>query len=432
MPDFRIIFRSMRYKNYRLFFIGQAISLTGTWMQIIALAWLVYRLTDSALLLGVVGFSSQIPAFLLAPFAGVAADRYNRRRILIATQVLAMIQAFILAGLVISGVVAVWHIIILSVFIGMIGSFEIPLRHAFVVEMIGKRQDLNNAIALNASLFNAARLIGPSVAGVLIALFGEGICFLLNAISYIAVLITLIAIKVPQRHNPVLRKHVFQELKDGFIYAFNSMPIKATLFMLALISLMGVPYQVLMPIFARDIFHAGPVALGYLMGVSGLGALAGAICLAARKSSAGLGRIIALSSVVFGAGIMVFGLSKTMLLSLPVIFIIGFAMMVQMAAGNIVLQTVVEEDKRGRIMSLYTMAFMGTMPLGSLMAGVLAERIGAPNTLLLGGVCCIIGGAVFAGKLKILRKQAQQVYARKNILPEAAQGIEAASGLKGV
>jgi MFS family permease len=432
MPDFRIIFRSMKYKNYRLFFFGQAISLTGTWMQIIALAWLVYRLTDSALLLGVVGFSSQIPAFLLAPFAGVAADRYNRRRILIATQVLAMIQAFILAGLVISGNIAVWHIIILSVFIGMIGSFEIPLRHAFVVEMIGKRQDLNNAIALNASLFNAARLIGPSAAGVLIALFGEGICFLLNAISYIAVLITLIAIKVPQRHNPVSRKHVFQELKDGFIYAFNSMPIKATLFMLALISLMGVPYQVLMPIFARDIFHAGPVALGYLMGVSGLGALAGVIYLAARKSSAGLGRIIALSSVVFGAGIMAFGLSKTMLLSLPVIFIIGFAMMVQMAAGNIVLQTAVEEDKRGRIMSLYTMAFMGTMPLGSLMAGVLAERIGAPNTLLLGGMCCIIGGAVFAGKLKILRKQAQQVYAGKNIMPEAAKGIEAASGLKGV
>jgi MFS family permease len=432
MPDFRIIFRSMKYKNYRLFFFGQAISLTGTWMQIIALAWLVYRLTDSALLLGVVGFASQIPTFLLAPFAGVAADRYNRRRILIATQVLAMIQAFVLAGLVISGNIAVWHIIILSVFIGLVSSFEIPLRHAFVVEMIGKRQDLNNAIALNASLFNAARLIGPSAAGVLIALFGEGICFLLNAISYIAVLITLIAIKVPKRHSPISRKHVFQELKDGFIYAFNSMPIKATLFMLALISLMGVPYQVLMPIFAKDIFQAGPTALGYLMGVSGLGALAGAIYLAARKSSAGLGRIIALSSVVFGAGIMAFGLSKTMFLSLPVIFVIGFAMMVQMAAGNIVLQTVVEEDKRGRIMSLYTMAFMGTMPLGSLMAGVLAERIGAPNTLLLGGMCCIIGGVVFAGKLKILRKQVQQVYARKNIMPEAAQGIEAASGLKGV
>jgi MFS family permease len=432
MIDFKAVFRSMKYRNYRLFFIGQTVSLTGTWMQIIALSWLVYRLTNSALLLGLVGFASHVPTFLLAPFAGVAADRYNRRAILIVTQVLAMTQAFILAGLVISGNIAVWHIIVLSIFLGFVSSFEIPLRHSFIIEIVDKRQDLGNAIALNASLFNGARLLGPSIAGVLIAFFGEGVCFLLNAFSYLAVLLTLMAMRMARRKVKTNRKHVLHELKEGFVYAFSFKPIRAVLFMLALISLMGVPYQVLMPVFARDIFHGGPATLGYLMGVSGLGALSGAVYLANRKNVLGLGKIIALSSGAFGLMIIFFGLSKTMFISLPVIFVVGFAMMVQMAAGNTFLQTVVDEDKRGRVMSLYTMAFMGTMPLGSLAAGALAQRIGAPSTLLIGGVFCIVGAFVFASRLKMLRKQVHPVYVKKNIIPEVAEGIEAASGLKGV
>jgi MFS family permease len=432
MMNLKIIFRSMKHRNYRLFFIGQGISLTGTWMQLIALSWLVYRLTNSAMLLGLVGFAGQIPTFILAPIAGVVADRYNRRRILITTQALAMIQAVILTGLFFFGNIAVWHIMVLSVFLGLVSAFEIPLRHAFIVEIVDSRQDLGNAIALNSSLFNAARLIGPSIAGVLIAVVGEGACFFINAISYSAVLVTLTAIKVVPRKVQITQKHIFQELKEGFVYAFNFGPIKTILLILALISLMGVPYQVLMPVFVRDVFHKGPEVLGYLMAVSGAGALAGAIYLAARKSVIGLSRIIALYSGIFGAGIIFFGLSRTILFSMPAIFIAGFAMMVQMAASNTVLQTVVEEDKRGRVMSMYTMAFMGTMPMGSLLAGGLADRIGAPNTVLIGGVCCIIGAFVFAGKLKALRREARPIYIKKGIIPEVAEGIEAASGLKGL
>ena len=430
--DFKAVFRSMKHKNYRLFFIGQGVSLTGTWMQLIALSWLVYRMTNSALLLGLVGFAQQVPTFLLAPIAGVAADRYNRRRILIASQALAMIQAVVLTGLFFFGNIAVWHIMVLSVFLGLVSAFEIPLRHAFIVDIVDDRKDLGNAIALNSSLFNSARLIGPSVAGILIAIVGEGACFLINAISYLAVLITLTAIKVPLRKAITPHKHIFQELKEGFVYAFNFTPIRIILFMLALISLMGVPYQVLMPVFARDVFHRGPEALGFLMTVSGAGALLGAIYLASRKSVIGLSRVIALSSGIFGVGIILFGLSKTILLAIPMIFVAGFAMMVQMAASNTVLQTVVEEDKRGRVMSMYTMAFMGTVPLGSIIAGGLADIIGAPNTVLIGGVCCVIGSFVFAGKLRALREKARPIYVKKGIIPEVAEGIEAASGLKGL
>ena len=430
--DFKAVFRSMKHKNYRLFFIGQGVSLTGTWMQLIALSWLVYRMTNSALLLGLVGFAQQVPTFLLAPIAGVAADRYNRRRILIASQALAMIQAVVLTGLFFFGNIAVWHIMVLSVFLGLVSAFEIPLRHAFIVDIVDDRKDLGNAIALNSSLFNSARLIGPSVAGILIAIVGEGACFLINAISYLAVLITLTAIKVPLRKAITPHKHIFQELKEGFVYAFNFTPIRIILFMLALISLMGVPYQVLMPVFARDVFHRGPEALGFLMAVSGAGALLGAIYLASRKSVIGLSRVIALSSGIFGVGIILFGLSKTILLAIPMIFVAGFAMMVQMAASNTVLQTVVEEDKRGRVMSMYTMAFMGTVPLGSIIAGGLADIIGAPNTVLIGGVCCVIGSFVFAGKLRALREKARPIYVKKGIIPEVAEGIEAASGLKGL
>jgi len=412
------IFRALRHRNYRLFFGGQSISLVGTWMQQVAMSWMVYRLTNSALLLGIVGFSGQIPAFFLTPLAGVIADRYNRHRVLIVTQTLAMLQALILSVLVLTNRITVGQIVALSIFLGLVNSFDIPVRQAFTVEMIEEREDLGNAIALNSSMVNAARLIGPSLAGVLIAAFGEGICFLLNGVSYLAVIGSLLAMKIAPRKIKPPDTHVLHELKEGFVYAFNSTPIKFILILLSLVSLMGVPYQVLMPVFARDIFHGGSITLGFLMAMSGIGALTGAIYLASRKSVIGLGKIIPLFSGLFGLAVIAVALSGVLWFSMPVICVAGFAMMVQMAASNTVLQTIVEEDKRGRIMGLFTMAFMGMVPFGSLLAGSLASKIGAPNTLLLGGTCCVIGALMFVRKLPSLRERIRPIYIEKGIIPE--------------
>ena len=419
--DFRLVFRALQYRNYRLFFGGQSISLIGTWMQSIAMSWLVYRLTNSALLLGIVGFVGQLPSFLLMPFAGVIADRYNRHRILIVTQVLAMLQAAVLSVLVLTNTIAVWHILVLSVLLGLINAFDMPVRQAFTVEMIEKREDLGNAIALNSSMVNIARLVGPSVAGILIAVVGEGICFLLNGVSYLAAIGVLLAMKIAPRKIKPPDTHVLHELKEGFVYAFNSTPIKFILILLSLVSLMGVPYQVLMPVFARDIFHGGSITLGFLMAMSGIGALTGAIYLASRKSVIGLGKIIPLFSGLFGLAVIVVALSRVLWFSMPVICVAGFAMMVQMAASNTVLQTIVEEDKRGRIMGLFTMAFMGMVPFGSLLAGSLASKIGAPNTLLLGGTCCVIGALIFVRKLPSLREKIRPIYIEKGIITEVTK-----------
>lgn len=428
--ELRFIFRALRHKNYRLFFGGQSISLIGTWMQQIAMSWFVYRMTNSAFLLGLVGFVSQIPAFLLTPLAGVLADRYNRHRILVITQILAMLQALVLSILVLTDTIAVWHIVGLSMFLGLVNSFDIPVRQAFTVEMIENREDLGNAIALNSSMVNMARLIGPSIAGILIAAFGEGICFLINAVSYIAVIVSLLAMKIAPRKITAADRHILHDLKEGFIYAFGFAPIRYILILLGLVSLLGVPYQILMPIFARDIFHGGPKTLGFLMAMAGVGALMGAIYLAGRRSVIGLGKIIALSSGFFGLGIIMLALSRTLWLSMVVIGMAGFAIMVQMAASNTVLQTIVEEDKRGRVMSFYTMAFIGMAPFGSLLAGSLASKAGAPNTLLLGGVCCIIGALVFSRKLPAIREKIRPIYIKKGIIPEVARGIEAALGVE--
>lgn len=367
-------------------------------MQYIAVSWLVYRLTHSPFILGAVGFIGQIPAFILTPFAGAIADRHNRRNILIATQSLAMIQALTLSVLILTRQIQVWHIVVLSVFLGIINSFDLTIRQAFTVEMLDHREDLGNAIALNSSMVNAARLIGPSIAGVLIATAGEGVCFLLNAISYVPVIIALAAMKILQKKATVPTRHILHEIKEGLSYAFNSVPIRSILLLLCLVSFMGVPYQVLMPVFARDVFHGGPRTLGFLVAMSGLGAFIGAIYLAARKSLLGLGKIIALTSGLFGTGLIAFSLSRTLWLSMIILLLSGFGMMVQMASSNTILQTIVDEDKRGRIMSFYTMAFMGIAPFGSLLAGTLANKIGAPNTLLMGGFCCIIGACIFGSK----------------------------------
>jgi MFS family permease len=424
------IFRSLRYRNYRLFFGGQSVSLIGTWIQRIAMPWLVYHLTNSAFLLGVVGFAGQIPTFFLSPFAGVLTDRWNRYYIIIITQIVAMIQALILAFLFFLGVIKVWQIILLSVFLGCVNAFDIPARQSFVVEMVGKKEDLGNAIALNSSMVNGARLLGPSIAGILIASAGEGICFLLNGLSYIVVIVSLLMMKIVPRETKNQNTHVFKELKEGFSYTFGFAPIKSVIVLLGLVSLMGMPYTVLMPVFAKDILHGSSHTFGFLMGASGLGALIGAIYLASRKSVLGLERIIPLSAGIFGFGLIAFSLSRIFLVSLALMVIMGLGMMLEMASSNTILQTIVDDNKRGRVMSFYTMAFMGTAPFGSLLAGGLANSIGTPNTLIICGISCILGAIIFASKLSELKQMVHPIYERSGIISEVFSGIQTATELK--
>lgn len=427
MAHIRQTFRALANKNYRFFFIGQSISLVGTWMQQVAMSWLVYRLTGSALWLGLIGFLGQAPAFFLTPFAGVLADRYKRHRILMTTQILAMSQAIVLFVLVLTDIISLWHIIVLSILFGLINAFDIPARHAFTIEMIDKKEDLSNAIALNSSMVNLARLIGPSVAGIIIASAGEDLCFLLNALSYVAVIIALFMMKISGQPPALRQVSILAHLREGFSYAFGFPPIRYILFLLGLVSLMGVPYQVLMPIFAKEIFQGGPATLGFLMSMAGIGALIGAVYLAGRKTVLGLGKIIGIAAIVFGLGLFLFARSTNLWFSFVIVCIAGFAMMVQMAASNTVLQTVVDEDKRGRVMSFYTMAFMGTAPFGALIAGWLASKIGAPSTLMIGGICCVAGGIAFLRKLPIVRETIRPVYLKKGIIQEIIRDIREVS-----
>jgi MFS family permease len=424
------MWRALNHRNYKLFFSGQTISLIGTWMTRIATSWLVYRLTSSAFLLGVVGFAGQIPSFVLAPFAGVLVDRWNRHKLLIATQILALLQSLALAILTLTGLINIWHVVLLSVFQGLINAFDMPARQAFVVEMVEKREDLANAIALNSSMVNAARLLGPSIGGVIIAAVGEGWCFMLDAISYLAVIASLLAMKIiPRMTKRTGNANVLQQLREGWWYAFKFAPIRNVLLLLAIVSLVGIPYTVLMPVFANEILHGGPNTLGLLMAASGVGALAGAMFLAARKSVLGLGKYIPLMAGAFGAGLMAFSFSRALWLSFVLMIVTGLGFMVQMAASNTVLQTIVEEDKRGRVMSFYTMAFMGTTPFGSLLAGSVAEKIGAPYTLFFGGVGCVLGALWFAKTLPDLRRDVRPIYVKIGILPEMAEGIQQTSEL---
>lgn len=426
----RTILRALKYKNYRLFFGGQIISLTGTWMQQVAVSWLVYRLTNDAFLLGVVGFSSQIPTFLVSPFAGVIADRISRHKILIATQTLSMLQAIGLVFLFYNGSINVLHVIILNSFLGLINGFDIPVRQAFVVEMVDKKEDLGNAIALNSMMFNAARLIGPSAAGLLIAALGEGLCFLLNGVSYIAVIIALLAMKI--NFTPQEKKHrqITKELKEGLSYTWKFKPIRVLLMLVGLVSLTGMPYVVLMPIFARDILGGGSDTLGFLLGAVGIGALIGAVFLASRKTVLGLGKIIRNTTTLFGIVLILFSLSREFLLSQLLMVGAGFSVMVQMSSSNTIIQTLVDDDKRGRVMAFYTMAFMGTMPLGSLIAGSFASKIGAPFTLIVGGVFCLLGASAFAYTLPALRKIVRPIYMQMGIIKEVADGLQSATNMR--
>lgn len=412
--------RALRSRNYRLFFSGQSVSLIGTWITRIATSWLVYRLTGSALLLGVVGFCGQIPTLILSPFTGVLVDRWDRHRILVMTQVLSMLQSLALAILAFTGLITVGQVLVLQVAQGIINSFDTPARQAFVVEMIEDRADLPNAIALNSSMVNATRIIGPSIGGVLIALVGEGWCFMVDAISYIAVIISLLLMHVVRRERSAKEQPVLDELRSGFRYARASRPIRVALMLLAIVSTMGMPYTVLMPAIAAKVLHGGPHTLGFLMTASGLGALAGALYLASRSTVVGLGRVIAAATLTFGIGLAIFALSTQLWLSLLVLPIVGAGFMIQMAATNTIIQTIVEEEFRGRVMAFYTMAFLGTAPIGSLIAGVAADRIGEPYTVLLGGLLCMAAAAWFMSKLPVLREAVRPIYIERGILSAQA------------
>lgn len=407
LEQIRHLFRALRAANYRLYFIGQGISLIGTWMQTLAMSWLVYRLTHSAFLLGVVGFATQIPMLVLGPLAGVLGDRWNRHRLLIGTQAFLMIQAGFLSLLVLSHWIRGWHIVALGMFLGVVNAFDMPTRHAFVPQLVNTKEELSNAIALNSLLFNGARFIGPSIAGILVATVGEGLCFALNALSYLAVIVALLAMKgipdPPSKPSGELRK----AFRHGLSYAYHCLPIRAVILLVALVSFLGMSFQVLLPVFAKDIFRGGPDTLGFLMSGMGAGAIVAALALASRKSVQGLESIIPEGALIFGLGLAVLSRVRFFPVALLLISIIGFGMMTQMVASNTLIQTLVDEEKRGRIMSLYTTAFMGIAPFGSLFAGALAHRIGAENAVLIGGVSCTLGALGFMKSLPSIRQWIQ-------------------------
>lgn len=402
------LFRALQHRNYRLYFLGQGISLVGSWMQQVAVMWLVYRLTDSAFLLGVVGFLSQIPNLFLSPFVGVLADRWNRHTMFIATQIFGFFQALVLAALVLSGHIVFWHLIPLSLFLGIVNAVDAPVRQSFVVQMVGKR-DLDNAITLNSALFNGARLVGPALAGILVASVGEGYCFLINALSYSGVLGALVAMRITPQRFPAVRSRILSGLQEGIEYAYRSLTIKTLLLLIAFTSLVGMSYIILLPVFAGDVLSGGPKTLGMLYSATGIGALIGALFLVTRKSLARLLTIVAGSSVIFSLGIIGFSFSRWIPVSLAMMVFVGFGMMVQMISCNTILQTIVDDDKRGRIMSLYAVSFMGIIPLGNLIFGSVAHATGAPACALLCGVLCLAGTVVFAFRVRALQADVRTV-----------------------
>jgi MFS family permease len=427
-PGISHAWRALRSGNFRLYFGGQTISLVGTWMTRLATSWLVYRLTGSALLLGVVGFAGQIPTFLFAPLVGVWVDRLDRRRVLVVTQILATLQSLALAYLTLARHINIREIIWLSAFQGLINAFDMPARQAFLVQMVDDKQDLGNAIALNSSMVNLARLVGPSLAGGVIALSGEGYCFLIDGVSYLAVIASLLAMRLDSVRARPTTDSMRAQLQEGWAYVSGFAPVRTILLLFATVSLMGWPFTVLMPIFAGRVLKGGPHTLGFLMGAVGVGALASALSLALRRTILGLGRMIPLSTAAFGIGLILFGMSRILWMSLILMLVCGFGMMQQMAASNTIIQTIVEDSKRGRVMSFYAVAFVGMAPFGSLLAGTLAHAIGAPRTVILSGVCCVAGAAWFATQLPTIRKLIRPIYMDLGILPPVTAVIQDSVG----
>jgi len=418
------IFSSLRSRNYRLYFTGQCISLIGTWMQQVAMSWLVYRLTGSVLLLGTVAFINQIPSFLISPFAGVYTDRFERRRIMFITQSLCMVEALALAFLVLTGLIQVWHILAFALFVGVVIAFDAPARQSMVVELVDRKDDLSNAIALNSAMFNTARLIGPSVAGILIALIGEGYCFLINGLSYISVIGALLMMRMPQYQKKATQERILSGFVEGFRYCYRYLPIRVLLMMVALLSLVGQPFIVLVPAFAKDVLGGDSHTQGFILSSVGAGALMGAIYLAARKSVLGLGKVVSLMGVVFGLGLVAVSLTTVHWIVFALFVPTGFGMVATLASCNTLLQTLTDDDKRGRVMGFYAMAMMGAAPFGSLLFGTLAEWIGVQHTILAGGILCTAGALYFERWRPVVRRMARRVYVNKGIIPEIAKGID--------
>ncbi len=420
---YNMIFASLHSRNYRFYFTGQGISLIGSWMQNIALSWLVYRLTGSVFLLGLISFLGQIPTFILTPFSGVLTDRFSRLRIMIVTQVCYMIQAIILTMLVFSNVVEVWHLIALSIFAGIVTAFDVPARQSMVIDLIDSPEDLGNAIALNSAIFNGARLIGPAIAGVAIAAVGEGVCFATNAISYIAVIGALLQIRIPPKPVPPKHDKFRKSFTEGFHYTFHSVPIRRLILVLATLSLVCLPFVVLLPAYAREIMKGGAKTLGYLMSGMGAGALTAALYMASRKSVIGLWNLITLSASILGVSLLVVALSKALPVSIIALFFGGMSLILTISSINTLLQTIADEDKRGRVMSFYAMALMGTTPIGSLIAGSLASGFGIPVTLIIAGGVSLVTAIWFGLKNKSLRKYIHPIYVTKGILPGLPEDI---------
>lgn len=422
--------RALRHRNFRLFFGGQSISLIGTWVQQIALSWTIYQLTHSSFLLGLVSFAGQLPLFIVTPIAGVFVDRFNRHRILKVTQTLAMLQAFILAVVVSTGTLQVWNLIALNVFAGVILAVDLTARQAFIVDMVGSGQDLPNAVALNAFIINGGRMLGPAIAGLLLTVVSPAVCFYANAVSYIPVLAALWVMRIDHRPIPHSDSSAVADLMEGIQYAMNFPPIWVVLMLVGLVSLAGLPYAVLMPVLAAEVLHGNAHTLGWLMTAPGIGALVATVYLASRKSIYGAGPRIAAGAVMFGAGLIGVGIAVNLGLALVALAFVGLGMIVQLATSNTVLQTIVDDDKRGRVMSLYTMAFVGMTPFGSLLCGAIANRLGVQLTMLCGGIICLGAGLLFAVRIPALRPMVLPIYRRKGIIPlEVAEGLQNASAL---
>lgn len=426
--DLSHAWRALRHRNFRLYFGGQSISLIGTWMTRVATAWLVYQMTHSALLLGAVSFTGQIPAFLLAPFAGVVVDRVNRRTVLVWTQALAMVQSLLLAVLTLSGLITIPEIFALAAFQGMINAFDMPGRQSFMVQMVEERGDLQNAIAINSSMVNLARLLGPSLAGLIIAVSSEGYCFLIDGVSYTAVIASLLLMRI---HKAEAKRHaasMLKQLHEGWSYVSKSVPIRTILTLFALINLMGWPFVVLMPIFAAQVLHGGPDTMGLLMGAVGVGALISSLVLVVRKSVRGLTRVLPLAAAIFGSGLIAFGFSRAVWLSLLLMLVAGFGMLQGLTVSNTLVQTLADETMRGRVMSYYTAGFVGMAPFGSLLAGAMAHWIGAPRTVMINGSVCIVAGAWFWTQLPKIRKDMRPIYERLGIIPPPPEVVAESAG----
>jgi MFS family permease len=421
--------RAFRHRNFRLYFGGQSVSLIGTWVQQIALGWTIYEQTHSSILLGVVSFAGQLPLFVVTPFAGVLVDRWNRHRTLIVTQILSMLQALALALVVFTHTLQVWNLIALNLFAGIVLAIDLTARQAFIVEMVGSGRDLPNAVALNAFVINGGRTLGPAIAGLLLTILTPAVCFFLNAISYIPVIAALFAMRIKRNVRATSPSRALDDLLEGVRYSLGFPPIRAVLLLVALVSLLGMPYAVLMPIFAAEVLHGGAHTLGLLMTAPGVGALVGTVYLASRRTILGAGGRVAAGAIIFGGGLIAAGLARNLMLALIALAFVGLGMIVQLATSNTVLQTIVDDDKRGRVMSLYTMAVMGMTPFGSILGGALAHRISVPTTFLLGGIVCVGGAVLFATKIRGLRPMVLPIYARKGIIPQIAEGLQNASSL---